>query len=137
MPHVSYNKLDDSLKEDLYRKFVRSLEKSFDSKNGLYFLGQFFTRTEREMFAKRFAVIVLLERQVLPSTISRALKMSRVTIDTMSLKHEAGKYEWVIKSTMGKKDFWKILDSISENLNTAGGLMPPRVGKGRWKKFYQ
>src|SRR3989344_987708 len=129
MPHISPRKLEDKHLEALYREFTRSLERCFDDEKGLYVLGQFFTRTEREMFAKRFAVIAMLEKKVPVSVIAKTLKMSPVTIDVMSVKHESGKYEWIIKAALGKKDIWEII----ENISTVGGIMPPRVGKGRWK----
>jgi hypothetical protein len=53
--------------------------------------------------------------------------MSPVTIDTMQVKFEAGKYDWIIRSALAKNDIWKILDKIFDHLNTAGGLMPPRI----------
>ena len=131
MPHVSTRKLEDNHKEDLYREFLRSLERAFDAEKSLYVLGQFFTQTEREMFAKRFAVIAMLEKKVPMAQIARALKMSEVTIATMSLKHEAGKYEWVVKSALGKKDIWEII----ENILTLDGHLPQKVGKGRYAGF--
>jgi Trp operon repressor len=131
MPHVSTRKLEDKQKEDLYREFLKSLERAFDTEKGLYVLGQFFTQTEREMFAKRFAVIAMLEKKVSMVQIARALKMSEVTIATMSLKHEAGKYDWVIKSALGKKDIWEIIESIL----TIDGYLPQKTGKGRYKGF--
>ncbi|MCR4279740.1 MAG: Trp family transcriptional regulator [Candidatus Zambryskibacteria bacterium] len=131
MPHVSNNKLEEEHKEKLYREFLKSLERCFDAEKGLYVLGQFFTRTEREMFAKRFAVIAMLEKKIPASRIASALKMSRVTIDTMFVKHEAGKYEWVIKSALGKKNIWEIIESIL----TLDGSLPQKVGKGRYTGF--
>ena len=129
MPHVSKRKLSDKHKEDLYKEFLKSLERCFDAEKGLYVMGQFFTHTEREMFAKRFAVIAMLEKKVPRSVIAEVLKMSPITIDTMHAKHDAGRYEWVIKAALGKKDIWEIIDDILH----VGGIMPPRVGKGRWK----
>ena len=55
--------------------------------------------------------------------------MSDVTITTMSLKYEMGKYEWVVKSALGKKDIWEIIESIL----TLDGNLPQKVGKGRYK----
>ena len=126
---MSQRKLEDKHKEDLYYEFLKSLERAFDAEKGLFIFGQFFTQTEREMFAKRFAVIVMLEKKVPVSQIARALKMSEVTIATMSLKHEMGKYEWVVKSALGKKDIWEIIESIL----TLDGNLPQKVGKGRYK----
>src|SRR3989344_8344296 len=112
MPHVSPRKLSDKHSESLYREFVRSLERCFDDGKGLYVLGQFFTRTEREMFAKRFAVMAMLEKKMPISVVAKVLKMSPVTVETMSAKHEAGRYEWILKSALGKKDIWEIIESI-------------------------
>lgn len=131
MPHVSNRKLDEDHRKALYKEFVRSLEKCFDAEKGLYVLGQFFTHTEREMFSKRFAVIAMLSRLTPISVIAKVLKMSPVTVDTMSAKYEAGKYDWVVKAALGKKDVWEIIDRIV----TVGGVMPPKAGKGRWKHW--
>jgi len=133
MPHVSNNKLKDEDKKALYREFLKSIERAFDTEKGGAIFQEFLTYTEREMFAKRFAVIAMLEKKVPVSAIAAALKMSRVTIDTMSLKHEAGKYQWVIKSALGKKDIWEIINSIL----TLNGSLPSKVGKGRWKNFHK
>lgn len=131
MPHVSTRKLEDKQKEDLYREFLKSLERCFDAEKGLYVLGQFFTQTEREMFAKRFAVIAMLEKKIPMAQIAQALKMSEVTVATMSVKHEAGKYEWIIKAALGKKDIWEIID----NILTLNGNLPHKAGKDRWRTF--
>ncbi|NCN07983.1 hypothetical protein GW944_00235 [Candidatus Parcubacteria bacterium] len=126
---MSQRKLEDKQKEDLYHEFLKSLERAFDTEKGLFVLSQFFTQTEREMFAKRFAVIAMLKKKVPVTQIARALKMSDVTITTMSLKYEMGKYEWVVKSALGKKDIWEIIESIL----TLDGNLPQKVGKGRYK----
>lgn len=131
MPHVSNNKLEDKHIESLYKELVFSLEKCFKDRKSLAVLNQFFTRTEREMFAKRFAVIAMLSRGISRATISRVLKMSPVTADTMHAKYEAGRYDWIVKAALKKKTIGDILDDITENLNTAGGILPPYIGRGR------
>ena len=135
MPHVSNKKLKDEHQEAIYKEFVSSLERCFDRRKSLAVLSQFFTRTEKEMFAKRFAVIVMLSKGTLPSTISRILKMSPTTIDTMNARYQAGKYDWVIKTALKKDSIWELLDEIAENMNTAGGLLPPKIGKGRYRRI--
>jgi|SRR3989344_7205491 len=129
MTHVSHRKLDDDHIKALYKEFLRSLERCFDDEKGFLVLNQFLTRTEREMFSKRFAVIAMLEKKVPIFVIAKVLKMSPVTIETMSVKYEAGRYEWILKAALGKKDIWEIIESII----TVGGIMPPRVGGKRWK----
>ena len=135
MPHVSNRKLEDNHIEVLYKEFVYSLEKCFDDRKSLAVFNQFFTNTEREMFAKRFAVIAMLSKKISSAAISRTLKMSPTTVETMAARFEASRYDWVVRAAIGKKDIWKIIDDITKNMNTAGGLMPPRVGMGRWDKF--
>jgi Trp operon repressor len=132
MPHVSNQKLDDEERKALYRELVRSLEKAFSAGKGGSVLHGFFTYTEREMFAKRFAVIAMLEREVSVSKISRSLKMSPATIDVMQAKYEAGRYVEIVNVLKGRS-LDQILDKISDNLNTAGGVLPPYVGRGKKK----
>lgn len=132
MPHVSNNKLEDEERKALYSEFMRSLERAFSASKGGSVLQQFFTYTEREMFAKRFAVIAMLEREVSVSAIARALKMSPATIDTMQAKFQAGRYDEILKILKGRS-LGQIIDKFSDNLNTAGGLLPPYVGRGRKK----
>jgi uncharacterized protein YerC len=130
MPHVSFNKIDDDKRKALYREFVRVIEKACDAGKGFVVFQEFFTHTEREMFAKRLAVVALLKKQIPVSTIAGALKMSRVTIDTMALKYGSGKYDHMIQWALKEKNVLDILDDLAKNLNTAGGLMPPYIGQG-------
>ena len=133
MPHVSFNKLEDDERKALYRSFVKALEKAFRADKGFAIMQEFFTHTEREMFAKRLAVVVLIKKDIPSSKIAMMLKMSRVTIDTMVVKYDAGKYTHLINTALKDKGVGDIIDAIMQNMNTAGGLMPPYVGRGRKK----
>ncbi len=129
MPHVSFNKLRDDQRKALYRSFVKALEKSFATEKGFFVLQEFLTYTEREMFAKRLAVITLLKKEVPVSKIASGLKMSRVTIDTMVVKYEAGKYANILNIALKEKGIENIIDTIFQNMNTAGGFMPPYINR--------
>lgn len=131
MTHVSHRKLSDADRKALYTEFVKSMERSFDQEKGFLVFSEFLTHTEREMFAKRFAVIVMLERKVPGMVIAEALKMSPVTVSLMSVKYKSGRYESVLKYALDRKDVWEII----ENIISAGGILPPMAGKGRWKHF--
>jgi len=131
MPHISKKELKKEHFDKLYTEFMRSFERSFKKGDTKYVFNEFFTKTERIMFAKRLAVIALLSRNASIFTISDALSMSPSTIEKMSLKHEYKNYDHIIKSALGKKDIWDILELIF----TVGDIMPPRVGKDRWKKL--
>ena len=131
MPHISSKKLKKEHLQKLYIEFSDALEKSAKKSWVKFFLNDFLTRTEKIMFAKRFAVIYLLSKDIPVSYIAEALSMSPATISRMSLKYEIGKYSSLLKATKSEdKDIWKMLEKILR----AG--LSPRAGRGRWKFLY-
>ena len=112
MTHVSKQKIEKKYLDDLYTELVRSFERSFKKSKTKLVFNEFFTPTEKVMFAKRFAVVALLSRDVPLSKIAKVLGMSPVTIDLMSLKYESRKYDQLIKEALGKKDIWDILENL-------------------------
>ncbi len=131
MPHLSKRKLSKKHFDQLVREFVRSLERSFKNGETKSVFYEFFTYTERAMFAKRLGVIAMLSKGISNYVIADVLCMSPSTVERMSLKYERNQYDAIIKQSLGKKDIWEIIDHILRG----GGLMPPRVGGKRWKKF--
>jgi len=131
MPHISKRKLGKKHFNKLVLELIRSLERSFKKGKTKSVFYEFFTYTERAMLAKRLAVIAMLSRKVSTYAIAEVLLMSPSTVDRMSFKYERGKYDGIIKHALGQKDIWVIVDSIL----TIGGLMPPRAGGKRWRKF--
>ncbi len=112
-------------------ELIRSLERSFKKGKTKSVFYEFFTYTERAMLAKRLAVVAMLSQKISTYAIAEVLCMSPSTIDRMSLKYERGQYDGIIKYALGQKDVWEIIDDIL----TVGGLMPPRAGGKRWRKF--
>ena len=107
------------------------MERSFeDMKSGLVF-SEFFTRTEKIMFAKRLAVIAMLKKGVSTYMISEALAMSPSTTERMRNAYEKGKYRHVAIHALGRKDIWDILEAILEGR----GIVPPKYGKSRWRSL--
>jgi Trp operon repressor len=131
MPHISKRSLSEQHLKSLMVELVRSLERSFKQGKTKSVFYEFFTYTERIMFSKRLAVIAMLSRDVSSPAIAEVLHMSPATVDRMSAKYERGKYDGIIKHALGKKDIWEIIGSIL----TVGGLMPPRAGGQRWRRF--
>lgn len=131
MPHISKRNLRLRQIEGLQLELLHSLERSFDNGKGRQVFNEFFSRTERIMFAKRLAVIAMLSKGVSAHMISEALGMSPSTTERMSLQYEKGRYLYIIKEALGKKDVWEIIQDIL----TLGGIMPPRVGGKRWRSF--
>lgn len=131
MPHISKRKLSKEHFNKLVLELIKSLERSFKKGETKLVFYELFTYTERAMLAKRLAVIAMLAKGVSSYAIAEVLLMSPSTVDRMSLKYERGKYEGIIKYALGKKDIWEVINDIL----TVGGLMPPRVGGQRWRRF--
>ena len=132
MPHISSKKIKKEVLNKLYFEFSGALEKSVRKSGARLFLGDFLTKTEKIMLAKRFAVIYLLSKKVPHSYVSASLGVSYPTLSRMSLKHDLGKYSSLLKTikSLDKEDVWQILKKILK----AG--LPPRAGRGRWKFLY-
>ena len=96
MPHISKRKLSKGHFNKLVLELLKSLERSFKKGETKPVFYEFFTYTERAMFAKRLAVIAMLSKRVSSYAIAETLHMSPSTIDRMSLKYERGKYEAII-----------------------------------------
>ena len=132
MPHVSSKKLKKEILNKLYAEFGKAFEESVRKSKTQLFLGDFLTRTEKIMLAKRFAVIYMLSKEVPVSYIAESLGMSYATIFRMSLKYNVGKYSSLLNVIERKRtDIWQILEKILR----AG--LPPRAGRGRWKFLYE
>ncbi len=131
MPHVSKKHLRLKQLENLQAELLNSFERSFDKNKGRQVWGEFFSRTERIMFAKRLAVIAMLSKGISVHMIAEALGMSSSTTQRMSSQFEKGRYFYIIKEALGKKDVWDIINDIL----TVGGIMPPKVGGKRWRSF--
>jgi len=131
MPHISKRNLCLRHLENLQLELLHSFERSFDNNKGRQVFNEFFSRTERVMFAKRLAVIAMLSKGVSIHMIAEALSMSPSTAERMSVQYEKGKYIYIIKEALGKKDVWDIIQDIL----TVGGIMPPKVGGKRWRSL--
>ena len=129
MPHISQKKLDPKHLGNLQRELIRSFERASMNIKTTGVFHEFFTRTEKIMFAKRLAVISMLQKGISHYMISQALGMSPSTIERLALRYEQGKYEHLIKEALGKKDIWTII----ENILYLDGIMPPKYGQGRWR----
>jgi len=131
MPHISKRKISKVHLRHLQNELVRSFERSFKDLHTQAVFNEFFTYTEKIMFAKRLAVIAMLSKGISSYMIAETLAMSPATTNRMSVKFEMGKYDHIIKKALGKKDIWNII----EFMLSAGGIMPPIVGGKRWRNW--
>ena len=131
MPHISKRKLEEKFVKDLFLEIVSVFEKAGRRGELKRVLGELLTPTEKIMFAKRLAVISMLAQNIPIHVIADNLSMSSSTIDIMSLRFEVGSYSHVVENGLKKTDIVDIINMIQ----TAGGIMPLRSGKGRWKSL--
>lgn len=133
MPHISKKKLNKETITRLNKKLMATFEDAH-GKNGLSkIFRELFTYTEKIMLAKRLAIILLLHKEIPQHRIVDMLLVSPSTVAKMSLNLETGKYNSIIKIVKQRKT--GLLDLI-EFLLSGGGLMPPIVGRGRWKRIF-
>ncbi|CAN5123258.1 hypothetical protein BH11PAT3_BH11PAT3_0350 [soil metagenome] len=130
MPHVSSIELDEVMLNSLLDQFFKTVEKASHKHAFKYVGSELFTATEKIMLAKRLAAILLVEKGMPQHLVAKELHMSISTISIIALKVESGKYR-AIRNIAGTSK-GDLLDQI-EKLLLLG--MPPRTGRGRWKKW--
>ena len=132
MTHVSSRKLEKDFLEKLFSKLVSTLGKAQTRNSLTSVTNELLTPTEKIMFAKRLAIVLLLSSKTPQHKIVDLLKVSPTTVAKASLGIEIGKYKNILKiSSQEKIDLEKIIWTIL----TAGGFMPPKVGRKRWSKI--
>ena len=132
MNHISKKKLEDSTLDKIQDKFIATITNLKSSKVGDSFLKEFFTETEKILFAKRLAVIIMLNNDFSYYRINKILKVSTSTSKRMHEKLLFGDYNSILKVFKKRRDreiFWNELDVLIR----VG--MPP-MGRGRWKYLY-
>ncbi|TSC70035.1 MAG: Uncharacterized protein CEO12_590 [Parcubacteria group bacterium Gr01-1014_46] len=128
MTHVSKKEISKENFSKIYNQLVIVFDTAGDDRRSVTLLKEFMTQAEKVMFAKRFAILCMLEEGVSKNFISNILNVSPSTVARISLKYEIGKFKY-IENILKKnqKSIWDVLETI-----VTGGL-PPRVGKGRWQ----
>ncbi len=125
MPHVSRKLLEHKHFLDIHKEFAVVITDLFRSGKGRAVIDTFFTKTEKLMFAKRLAIILMLDQGESTYAIEQILKVSPSTVALMSLEYEKGTYSSLLKQIGKENSFWTELSKI----------IPPRVGRNRFKNF--
>lgn len=139
MTNISKKKLKDKVFVAICDQLTNYISKLNNSEKTKMFLDGLFTESEKIMIAKRFAVIVMIKYGYDFFVIQKTLKLSMTTIYKISEKMDDGEYSFILDqipkgSLINKKikdnPFWSYIETLLEM------RMPPKVGKGRWKGFY-
>lgn len=132
MPHISKRKVGPKLLKKISTQLINIFIKSQNNRHLASLFNELFTPTEKIMFSKRIAIILMLKNSIPQHRIVEILKVSPTTVAKTSLDIEIGKYESIIDISRKEKID---LEKLVWNLMTAGGIMPPRFGKKYWRKF--
>ncbi len=100
MSKISQNKLDPKINVAILEQLTASIANLKKDSEVAGLIDSLFTKTERLMLAKRLAIAMLLERGVTYPKISKALKVSSVTISFVrnSIMKNNEDYSQLIKS---------------------------------------
>ncbi len=131
MPHISSQKLDSKLLEKIFTELFNVFNCAQGKNNLPLVINELFTNTEKIMFAKRLAIILMLSDSIPQRKIAEILKVSPSTVAIISLKIEVQQFKVILEISKKQKiDFEKIVF----NILTVGGIMPPKVGRKYWTK---
>ena len=126
MPHISSKQLDSKHLLELSTQLIKMFGTVGVSRKNKILFDEFFTDTEKIMFAKRLAIIFMLEDGISKPYISDMLFVSPSTVDRVSLKHEVGLYSYI--SNIIKKNNRTIFETIE---NMIHDNVSKRLGKRR------
>ena len=133
MTNVSRHKLNKEFEKELFSQFI-GLFSASNKKHNAELFTSLFTESERIMFIKRLAIIVLLQKKVSAYKIAQKLRVSDATVRSIQEQIATRKFSPIIlcikKKSFDATSFWDTVEKI-----LSAGL-PPR-GSGRWKWLYQ
>lgn len=117
MTNVSRKKLRPSVSKTIDAQFIQTIAR-FDKRSAKKFLDDFFTAAERMMFAKRLAILLLLEEDFSPYRIAILLNVSTSTVRRVYARHWHGNTSPYMIGTDRKNVFFKeFRDFLFEGLS--------------------
>lgn len=133
MPHVSRIKLDKKTEKELEDSLELSLAK-FTKKEEMHeFISSLLSSTEKQMLAKRLAIVILLREGVQQKSIANTLNVTEATVSRMALYLEVkGKgYDMALQKLKNEKymqELKKLLLKIAGySIRPAGGYVKPEI----------
>jgi uncharacterized protein YerC len=97
MVNVSKNKLKLKVRKDIISQFIETIAE-LDKNSANVFFQEFFTDSERLLFAKRLAIIYLLHEGISFYRISLLLKVSRDTVYRINREYTPVEKDKIIKT---------------------------------------
>lgn len=128
MANISKKKLKKEVSNKIHNRFIKTMVDLHGNK-GSIFVEELFTPTEKIIFAKRLAGLMMLAQGISSYKVSKLLRLSLSTTARMRIDYENSKYSSVAEIVKKKKDrdnFWAELEVL-----VRFGM--PEMGKNRWK----
>ncbi len=134
MPHVSSKKLEQKIYDRIFAGMVEAIAKTKNTQESKALVTMLLTPTERMMLAKRYALVLMLERGVRPMYIHRTLKISLSTVARFSARIDAAVPAVEKRRAKATKKEVSLWNDVEKLLRLG---MPPRFGPGRWRGLYR
>ncbi len=128
MTRISKKKLGKEVLDKIHNRFTKTIV-DLRGKSGSLFIEELFTPTEKIMFAKRLAGLLMIAQSISTYKVSKLLRLSSSTTSKMELDIENGKYPSIAKVIQKKKyhdKFWMELEVFVR-------MGMPEMGRNRWK----
>ncbi|MDP2676993.1 MAG: Trp family transcriptional regulator [bacterium] len=133
MPHVSKYKAEKKVVDEIQEHFAILLSRIKDKDDIHAVFADLLTQTERTMFAKRLAIVLMLERGYSFRIISKTVKVSESTISAMRDRIDRGGngFKKILHYFENSKNTRK-LDAIMMTIARFFS-MPSYAGRTRWR----
>jgi len=128
MTHISKRKLSTKATKDIHSQFLRIIT-TLKGEKCAHVLEELFTKTEKVMFAKRLAAILMLAQNISPFHVSEVLNLSSSTairLHNHLLRGDYSHIETIASTKKGRKQLWADLEVLIR-------FGMPSMGKNRWK----
>lgn len=127
MPHISKRFLDKGEFSYIHKQLYSVIKELARTGKARVIFNELLTKTEKIMLAKRLAIIIMLDKGESSYSIEKILKVSTSTVGRMLVFYEQGLYLELLKEIKIINSFWTKLEKV----------LPPRVGRNRFKNFLQ
>ena len=113
MPHISQKKMRDQDFDKIYDQLISFFDTAGKNRKSNVLFREFMTDTEKVMFAKRMAILCLIDDGVSEHYISYILSVSPSTISRIYLRYEQGKFPYISNIIRkNKQNIWDVLEEI-------------------------
>ena len=132
MPQISKQKIPEKILLAISDQLISELARRKGTETK-HFFENVFTETERIMFAKRFAIIIMLHQGFQWETIQETLKVSPSTVNRLWREYKEGNFDALLTTIHRSKKKHESQKTILDFIETIVQAGMPVQGRGRWK----